>query len=175
MHVTPQAGGDDVRAAVAPGGSGAVAVTIETDHAAGTYWYHAHHHGSSALQIEGGLGGPLIVIDDATLDARLRAARDIVLVFQHFNLANGAEEDGNIVALGAASKDSFAYNAVDKLGNGAYVLVNGQYRPHLSIMRREPVSAHHSLVHIHMTCVVLFFVFVFFFFFFCSVRCACVW
>eukprot|EP00019_Armaparvus_languidus_P000150 CAMPEP_0168601190 /NCGR_PEP_ID=MMETSP0420-20121227/13282_1 /TAXON_ID=498008 /ORGANISM="Pessonella sp." /LENGTH=1491 /DNA_ID=CAMNT_0008639525 /DNA_START=297 /DNA_END=4772 /DNA_ORIENTATION=- len=139
MHVSPQATADDALASIAPGASGSVAVTIETDHPTGTYWYHAHHHGSSALQLEGGLAGPLIVLDDSMLDARLRSARDLTLVLQHFGLTKGDEETGNIPQLGLSSKDSFAYDVDDKLGLGAYMLVNGQYRPHVVVQRREPV------------------------------------
>jgi FtsP/CotA-like multicopper oxidase with cupredoxin domain len=37
---------------------------IAADHMGGTYWYHAHHHGSTFLQISGGAFGQ-IIIDDA--------------------------------------------------------------------------------------------------------------
>ncbi len=49
--------------------------------AAGTYWYHPHHHGTLDRQIRGGLVGPLLVtgpIDDLP---ELQAAQDHVLVF----------------------------------------------------------------------------------------------
>jgi hypothetical protein len=29
---------------------------IPRDHAPGTYWYHPHHHGSTAIQLMGGMG-----------------------------------------------------------------------------------------------------------------------
>src|SRR5690606_9843911 len=34
---------------------------MEPNHPAGTYWYHAHLHGSTALQVPNGMAGPLIV------------------------------------------------------------------------------------------------------------------
>lgn len=36
---------------------------IPCDHAGGTFWYHPHHHGSTALQMGGGAMGVLIVED----------------------------------------------------------------------------------------------------------------
>lgn len=37
--------------------------TIPCDHAGGTFWYHPHHHGSTALQMGGGAMGALIIED----------------------------------------------------------------------------------------------------------------
>ncbi len=36
---------------------------LPEDHISGTFWYHAHKHGSTAKQVSGGLAGPLIVED----------------------------------------------------------------------------------------------------------------
>ena len=36
---------------------------LPCDHAGGTFWYHPHHHGSTALQIGGGAMGVVIVED----------------------------------------------------------------------------------------------------------------
>jgi FtsP/CotA-like multicopper oxidase with cupredoxin domain len=38
---------------------------IGEDHATGTFWYHAHKHGSTARQVGAGLSGPLIITDRA--------------------------------------------------------------------------------------------------------------
>lgn len=37
---------------------------IPADHPAGTFWYHPHVHGSTALQVASGVAGPLIVNGD---------------------------------------------------------------------------------------------------------------
>ncbi|WP_337660284.1 multicopper oxidase family protein [Anderseniella sp. Alg231-50] len=36
---------------------------LPEDHPPGTYWYHAHKHGSTATQVSSGLAGPLIIRD----------------------------------------------------------------------------------------------------------------
>ncbi len=40
---------------------------LPADHPPGTYWYHAHKHGSTHHQVSAGLAGPLIVNDPAGL------------------------------------------------------------------------------------------------------------
>jgi FtsP/CotA-like multicopper oxidase with cupredoxin domain len=39
-------------------------IKIPADHPLGTFWYHAHAHGSTAPQVSSGMAGPLIVEDD---------------------------------------------------------------------------------------------------------------
>jgi len=59
---------------------------IPHDQPAGLYWYHAHHHGSTAVQAVTGMAGAIIVpgpIDDVP---QIRAARDIHLVMQDLGL-----------------------------------------------------------------------------------------
>ena len=34
---------------------------IPPDHPAGTFWYHSHRHGSTALQVSSGMAGALII------------------------------------------------------------------------------------------------------------------
>ena len=44
---------------------------IPMDHVGGTYWYHAHYHGSTEQQVEGGAYGMLIVEDNLNLNPNL--------------------------------------------------------------------------------------------------------
>ncbi|WP_420360335.1 multicopper oxidase domain-containing protein, partial [Agrobacterium vitis] len=37
---------------------------IPVDHPAGTFWYHPHRHGSTALQVGSGMAGALIIPGD---------------------------------------------------------------------------------------------------------------
>ncbi|HEY7060808.1 MAG TPA: multicopper oxidase family protein [Chloroflexota bacterium] len=78
LHIPPAV--DDPFAHVMPGESRLYEFTVP-DGAAGTYWYHPHHHGTLERQIRGGLVGPLVV--DGPLDdlPELRAAQDQLLVF----------------------------------------------------------------------------------------------
>ena len=46
-------------------GGGDFVYDIPPDHMGGTFWYHAHHHGSTFLQVSSGAFG-LIIIDDSS-------------------------------------------------------------------------------------------------------------
>lgn len=64
LHISGESPGDDVDRTFQGGFGGDFVWDIPADHMGGTYWYHAHHHGSTFLQVSGGTFGMLIV-DDA--------------------------------------------------------------------------------------------------------------
>lgn len=55
---------------------------IPADHPPGLYWYHPHHHGSTAVQASSGMAGGIIVYGDIDKVPQIAAARDIPLVIQ---------------------------------------------------------------------------------------------
>jgi len=64
LHISGETPADDVTRAISGGECGDYVYEIPEDHMGGTLWYHAHHHGSTFLQVAGGAFG-LIVIDDS--------------------------------------------------------------------------------------------------------------
>ncbi|MDX1379930.1 MAG: multicopper oxidase domain-containing protein [Xanthomonadales bacterium] len=64
VHISGETPGDDVTRSFEGGAAGDFVYDIPADHMGGTYWYHAHHHGSTYLQVSAGAFG-LLVIDDA--------------------------------------------------------------------------------------------------------------
>jgi FtsP/CotA-like multicopper oxidase with cupredoxin domain len=64
LHISGESPGDDVTRTFPGGHGGDFVYDIPADHMGGTYWYHAHHHGSTFLQVSGGTFG-LLIIDDA--------------------------------------------------------------------------------------------------------------
>ena len=73
---------DDPEYGIQPGQTRQYEYRIRDDHPAGTYWYHPHLHGSSAMQVGSGMAGALIIegpIDDV---AEIAAAQERVFVFQ---------------------------------------------------------------------------------------------
>jgi FtsP/CotA-like multicopper oxidase with cupredoxin domain len=84
LHISGESPGDDVTRSFEGGYGGDFVYDIPTDHMGGTYWYHAHHHGSTFLQVSGGAFGLLIVDDGADgIPANVAAMteRQIVLGF----------------------------------------------------------------------------------------------
>jgi FtsP/CotA-like multicopper oxidase with cupredoxin domain len=61
LWVSPTGNSDNVLLSINPGVSFQYEYNIPPDHPAGTFWYHPHRHGSTALQVSSGMAGALIV------------------------------------------------------------------------------------------------------------------
>ncbi|MDG3007781.1 multicopper oxidase domain-containing protein [Paludisphaera mucosa] len=61
LHVTPVGNGDNVLLTINPGEEFINEIPVPEDHVAGTFWYHAHLHGSTAMQVSSGMAGALII------------------------------------------------------------------------------------------------------------------
>ena len=61
LWVKPDGNADNVFVEVSPGYSMKYKIDIPRDHPAGTFWYHSHVHGTTALQVSSGMAGALIV------------------------------------------------------------------------------------------------------------------
>ena len=59
--VSPQDNSDNVFLRITPQNKFDYQYKIEKNHPAGTFWYHAHVHGSTAIQVSSGMAGPLII------------------------------------------------------------------------------------------------------------------
>jgi FtsP/CotA-like multicopper oxidase with cupredoxin domain len=65
LHISGETPSDDVTRFFEGGFGGDFVYDIPADHMGGTYWYHAHHHGSTFLQVSSGAFGQ-ILIDDSS-------------------------------------------------------------------------------------------------------------
>ena len=54
LHISGEAPGDSIFTEVAAGESYTYTYKLPTNHMGGTFWYHPHHHGSTAIQAGGG-------------------------------------------------------------------------------------------------------------------------
>ena len=61
LWVNPAGNGDNVLISVNPGVSFEYEYNVPSDHPAGTFWYHTHRHGSTALQVSSGMAGALVI------------------------------------------------------------------------------------------------------------------
>jgi FtsP/CotA-like multicopper oxidase with cupredoxin domain len=79
---------DNVMIDVLPGKSQRYEIEIPKDHAPGTHWYHAHKHGSVALQLASGMAGVLIVeggLDDVP---EIKKAKEQIMAFQQLRITD---------------------------------------------------------------------------------------
>ena len=110
MHVSPSGNSDNVLLNIAPQTRLEYEINIPSDHPAGTFWYHAHRHGSTAMQVASGASGALVVrgkrryvgnapgdIDTILHDARGKAFAERVFLLQQIPYA--CFNNGKIIKL----------------------------------------------------------------------------
>jgi FtsP/CotA-like multicopper oxidase with cupredoxin domain len=108
LWISPTGNSDNVLLTINPGVSFQYEYNIPPDHPAGTFWYHPHRHGSTALQVSSGMVGALIVRGDrlpsdsanGDIDTLLKRQdgtdiKERVLVLQQIQYAC-LDENGNI-------------------------------------------------------------------------------
>jgi len=61
LWVSPSGNSDNVLLSIRPNVVFQYEYNIPADHPAGTFWYHPHRHGSTAMQVGSGMAGALIV------------------------------------------------------------------------------------------------------------------
>lgn len=127
LHVDPNACSDNVLRVMKPkqkdGDSPPeylVEVRIPNDHPAGTFWYHAHLHGSTALQVSSGMAGALIVEGGLDEIPPIKAAdkEEKMFVFQQISYDNNGEIE---------NYDDFGPSTWAQLGR--HTTINGQIIP----------------------------------------------
>ncbi len=110
LHVSPSGNSDNVLLNIAPQTSFPFEINIPSDHPSGTFWYHPHRHGSTAVQVASGAAGLLVVRGNrpytpptpqnprpmADIDTILRDARGAPMPEQRFvfqQIAYGCFQD----------------------------------------------------------------------------------
>jgi L-ascorbate oxidase len=82
-HVSPTGNSDNVLLDIKPGTNLDYEYYLPKDHPAGTFWYHSHRHGSTALQVSSGMAGTLIVEGFRPLkDKDINGIADIDTIFK---------------------------------------------------------------------------------------------
>ncbi|MEO1017088.1 MAG: multicopper oxidase domain-containing protein [Pseudomonadota bacterium] len=116
LWVSPSGNSDNIFLTVRPGVSFEHEYNIPADHPAGTFWYHPHLHGSTALQVSSGMSGALILRGDrmptpehvGDLDVLLRPTaeqpfRERIMLFQQ--LAYACRDDAGRIKTEPADDD----------------------------------------------------------------------
>lgn len=144
LHVSPAGNSDNVFAAIQPGAEFQNEIYVPTSHAAGTFWYHAHVHGSTAIQVSSGMAGALIVEGGVDTVPSVAAAKEDVLVFQQIPYTKSQSAD----VFELESYDTFGPGDWDPgtVENGWRTLISGQYCPLFSaapgqVMRWRMIDA----------------------------------
>jgi FtsP/CotA-like multicopper oxidase with cupredoxin domain len=104
VHISGESPGDDVTRAFEGQTGGDYVYDIPANHMGGTFWYHAHHHGSTFLQVSTGAFG-LIIIDDANdyLPSNVAAMEERHLLLGYLEPGNAAGTGGDALISGTFS------------------------------------------------------------------------
>jgi FtsP/CotA-like multicopper oxidase with cupredoxin domain len=122
-HVSPQAPQDNVLLSVEPGCSYQVDVQVPADHFPGTFWYHAHWHGGTGMQVASGMAGALIIEGDIDEVPEIKSAEERIFVLQQVYYNN----QGLIESF----DDLFG------LKNPRPTTINGQLKPRIEMQPGE--------------------------------------
>jgi FtsP/CotA-like multicopper oxidase with cupredoxin domain len=71
---------------IMPGSSFTYDFPIPADHPSGLFWFHPHHHGSTDVQVSGGMAGLIVVRGAIDKVPEIAAAREIFMVVQTLNV-----------------------------------------------------------------------------------------
>jgi len=134
LHVDPGACSDNVLRVMNPrkqDGDPApeyvIKVKIPEDHPSGTFWYHSHVHGSTALQVSSGMVGALI-IEGGGLDKipEIANANEQVFMFEEI-----AYDQNGVIE----NYDVFGPNKWQE--SGRFITINGQIMPKITMRPGE--------------------------------------
>ncbi|KVD74522.1 L-ascorbate oxidase [Burkholderia sp. ABCPW 14] len=107
IWVSPAGNSDNVLISIDPGVSFKYEYNIPPDHPAGTFWYHPHRHGSTALQVSSGMAGALIVRGNRPPTRDAHGDIDVIL----------KKRDGTSFAERILVLQQIQYGCLDKDGN----------------------------------------------------------
>mmetsp|Transcript_12107 Transcript_12107/g.35983 ORF Transcript_12107/g.35983 Transcript_12107/m.35983 type:complete len:599 (-) Transcript_12107:29-1825(-) len=87
LHVSSKSPADSVFVTIPPQGEFAYEYELPPDHMGGTFWYHTHFHGSTAIQTGGGAAGLLIVEDEpGAVPPEVEAMEEVPLMLTFVDL-----------------------------------------------------------------------------------------
>ncbi len=117
LWVNPTGNGDNVLLSINPSVSFEYEYNVRSDHPAGTFWYHPHLHGSTALQVSSGMAGLLII--RGSRPPTLQSTGDIDMLLKEATGAPFAERLVLLQQVQYACRD--AQGQIQTDANGAYV------------------------------------------------------
>ena len=142
LWVSPSGNADNVMLEIDSGKDFNYSFPVPVEHPAGTFWYHSHRHGSTALQVSSGMSGAIIIRGDrkptltanGDIDTLLApiAPKERIMLFQQIAYACGMKDgqpDWNCTGK-TGTIDSYAQISGGKWRrSGRFTSINGQVLP----------------------------------------------
>ncbi|MEO0836398.1 MAG: multicopper oxidase domain-containing protein [Cyanobacteria bacterium J06642_3] len=128
-EVTLTKSSDDVLYELLPGKNHSYCLWLPAFHAPGTHWYHAHKHGSTAIQVAGGMVGALIIKEPDGKEI-CAGTPDVVMIIQE------EPESGTNGNTAQDKLDRGIYERTGR-GNSGKFHINGIENPTLNVEKGE--------------------------------------
>jgi L-ascorbate oxidase len=144
LWISPTGNSDNVLSVIDPKVTFQYEYNIPSDHPAGTFWYHPHLHGSTALQVASGMSGALIVRGDrlptqsanGDIDTLLNKAdvKEQILLFQQIQYAcldenNKVKWDCQPTEIGEIESYEGLFSPSSWTKSQRYTSINGRVLP----------------------------------------------
>jgi FtsP/CotA-like multicopper oxidase with cupredoxin domain/peroxiredoxin len=124
LQVSPEDNSDNVFISVNPGAIYDFEIKVPPTHPAGTFWYHAHSHGSTAVQVSSGMAGALLIKGGLDNVSEIHSAKDLLFVFQQFPYDKLPDEPAH---------PPYHIESIDQIRNWSQykreTTINGQLQP----------------------------------------------
>jgi len=134
-HVTANSPGDNVFIKIEPQETHQYEYNFDDNHMPGTFWYHPHLHGSTAVQVGSGAAGLIIMDDpkDYNIPDSIRNMESVEMLFQHMDL-NILRQSANVsedMITDWVSHNFEITNKTTSLTN--FILINMQFLPKITM------------------------------------------
>ena len=142
LHVSPRDPADNVLLILGPTATHQYEFKIPADHPSGTFWYHAHVHGATAIQVSSGMAGALIVEGGIDEVPAIKAAADKTLLFQQIQYYCGLDDAGKPIydctgKVGELEQLTNVFGANTWTNSGRYTTINGIVQPTIQMKAGE--------------------------------------
>lgn len=133
LHVSPKCNSDNVFVQVEPGCGFSFEFKIPENHPAGTFWYHPHVHGSTAVQVSSGAAGALIIRGAFDEVPGIQGTGEDVFLFQQIpykcNYASARDWTCKPDQVGTVEDFSQQLDFLKWQESGRFTTINGLVQP----------------------------------------------
>jgi len=124
FHVSPNDHSDNIFAEIYPSWHFQNRYLIPQNHAEGTFWYHAHVHGSTDIQVSSGMAGAVIIEGGLDTLDQIKAMDEKIFLLQQMSYA---KDDTNAIKSINTDRENSVY----------HTMINGQTTPILRMQAQE--------------------------------------
>jgi FtsP/CotA-like multicopper oxidase with cupredoxin domain len=135
LHVSPQDSSDNILLQIQPSCSFQHHYNLPENHPQGTFWYHSHVHGSTAIQVSSGMAGALIVEGGLDTIPEIKKAEEKIFVLQQIPYTKDATGQFSVENFGSSFGPRIWQGGADSLG--WRTIVNGQTFPIIHLKSGE--------------------------------------